>query len=87
MEFGAIRDDLISLLALGVGRDKATQKVADLEAMIRSEAETGAKQAIPTIRTEVRKEVSPWVITALVVSGVALLATVGTVIYVRRKHR
>jgi hypothetical protein len=87
MQFGAIRDDLISLLAIGFGQEKATQKVADLEALIRGEAETGAKQAIPEIRQEVRKEVSPWVITALVVSGVALLATVGTVIYVRRKHR
>lgn len=87
MQFGAIRDDLISLLAIGFGQEKAKQKVADLEALIRGEAETGAKQAIPEIRQEVRKEVSPWVITAIVVSGVALLTTAGTIIYVRRKHR
>jgi len=90
MQFGAIRDDLVSLLAIAFGQTKAEQKVTDLEALIRSEAKTGAEQAIPEIRTQVREEATstmkPWIIAALVVSGLALLATAGTVIYVRRKR-
>jgi hypothetical protein len=92
MALGAIRDDLVSLLAIVVGKDQARKKVGDLEAMIRGEAQSGAEKAIPEIRKQVREEalatlspIKPWIIAALVVGSLALLTTAGTVLYVRKK--
>lgn len=62
--------------ALQSGLDK-------LVTYIKSEAETGAKQAIPQIRSEVRDEVKPYIIAAVGLSAVA--AAIGITALVRRK--
>lgn len=86
-DFGGIREDLIGILALGYGgdRSKASAKIGELESLIRSEAKKGALEATPNIRTEVRKEVTPYVYIALGLGVLGLLVGVGTIIYVRRK--
>ena len=80
--FGGVRETLVSVLGVVVGQQKAGQYVGDFETLIRTEAEKGAKQAIPQIRKEVRAEVKPYIIAAFGVGGLGLL--LGALAY-RRK--
>lgn len=88
-EFGAVRDDLVSILALAYGGDlaKGEEKVSGLEALIRGEAKKGALEATPQIRMEVKQEITPYVYIALGLGVLGLLLGAGALIYVRRKHR
>lgn len=52
-----------SLVALVPG---GTNKLAEFETYLRSEARAGAEAAIPTIQTEVKKTVTPYIAGALV---------------------
>jgi hypothetical protein len=86
--FGSVRDDLIGILAIACGgdREKAEAKIDELEALIRSEAKTGALEAEPQIRAAVKKEMTPYVIAALSLGVLSLLVGVGTVLYVRKRR-
>lgn len=72
---GDIQADLRSVFALlpGTSGQTAAQKFAEFIALIRSEAEKGALQAVPTIKVEVKKTVTPYVIAALGMGGLGIL--------------
>jgi hypothetical protein len=64
----------------------ATSAANDVVARIRTEAEAGAKNAIPMIKAEVEKTVKPWVIAAIAAGGLGfLMGGTGLVIALRRK--
>jgi len=81
---GDARADLVSVLATFMGEAKAEAWVRSLETLIKSKAEQGAKAAIPTIKTEVKKTVQPLIIAALAAGGLGLLFGV---IALRRSRR
>lgn len=77
--FGGFREDVTSILGPLVGAQKINTFLNSLQSEIRTEAETGARQAIPDITLEVantaRAAVKPYVIAALALGGVSLVAT------------
>jgi len=77
---GGGREDTISALAIVLGTERATSLVSGLEAHIRAEAKTGAEEAIPAIRAEVKSSVRPYVIAAMILGGVGAVAS-GYAIY------
>jgi hypothetical protein len=79
------RETVIDLLAVPLGRDKATKVVSEAETYVRSQAEAGAKQAIPTIKGEVAKTVRPFVIASLALGGLGAL--LGTAAYLRTRRK
>lgn len=79
---GDIRSDLARLLSLIPG---GTTKLAQLEAYIRSEAEAGAKQAIPEIRRQVQVTATPYVYAALALGFGGFLLGLGALIIARRR--
>jgi hypothetical protein len=71
---GGVREDIIGPLSIFLGPSRANELVTNLEALIRTEAKTGAEEAIPTIRTEVQATVRPFVIAAVILGGVGAVA-------------
>jgi hypothetical protein len=67
--FGDARSDIVSALAVVMGRDKAEAWMKSLEAIIKAKAEEGAKAAIPTIQAKIK----PYVIGAAAVGGLGAL--------------
>jgi hypothetical protein len=72
---GDIQSDLKNLFAILPGSTGTTAqaKFNELIAFIRSQAEAGALQAVPRIKAEVKSTVTPYVVVALGLSGLALL--------------
>jgi hypothetical protein len=66
---GAIEDDLKKLFALIPGGQTAAQKFGEFKQLIVTEAEKGAKLAIPEIKSEVERTatatIQPYVIASL----------------------
>jgi glycerol dehydrogenase-like iron-containing ADH family enzyme len=64
----------------------ATSAANDVVARIRTEAEAGAKNAIPMIKAEVEKTVKPWVLAAIVAGGLGF-AMGGTALALQLRRR
>lgn len=83
-ELGGLREDIVGTLSIVIGQQKANALFSNFENLIRQNATTGAKAAIPEIRAQVRQEakdavageIKPWLIGAYAVGGVALIGTV-----------
>lgn len=71
--FGGFREDVVSVLGPILGTSRVNSFIASLEREIRSQAEAGARQAIPDIKAEVevtaRETVRPYVIGAIAVGA------------------
>jgi hypothetical protein len=80
-EFGDARADLVSVLALVMGHDKAEAWMKSLETTIQTKAKEGALSAIPTIQAKIK----PMIIGSMVVGGLGLL--VGVVALVKSRRR
>lgn len=75
---GNINDDimhLFGLLPIGPGQTAAT-KFAEFKKLIEDTARAGAVGAIPTIKLEVKKTVTPLVITSLAAGFIGLVLSV-----------
>jgi hypothetical protein len=83
-EFGDARSNIVSGLAVILGKDKAESIMRSFEDLIRSRAEEGAKKAIPTIKAEVKKTVLPLVVGA---AAVGVLGVLFGVIALKRTRR
>jgi len=85
-----IKDDLLRVLALVPGGFTAQTKLEELEAYIRSEAEKGARQAIPEIRRQVKQEaenaIKPYVLASLGLGALGLLAGISATIAAFRRR-
>jgi hypothetical protein len=79
--FGDARGDLISVLAIVMGRSQAEAWVKSLEAHIRDQVKQGAIAALPTIKTKAM----PYVIGVAAVSGLGVLLGLVAIIRSRRK--
>lgn len=84
-QFGDARSDLVAILAAFMGESKAEAWVRSLETLIKSKAEAGAKAAIPTIKTEVKKTVQPLVVAAIAAGGLGLLFSIVAIKRSRRR--
>lgn len=75
---GDIQADLQKLFALlpGTAGQTAAAKFNDFINLIRSEAEKGALQSVPTIKLEVKRTVTPYVYVALGIGGLSLLISI-----------
>ncbi len=71
---GDFTSDVVSTLGPFIGESRVRSFVTSLENKIRSEAEAGARQAIPDITTEVentaKQAVMPYVIGAMIVGAI-----------------
>jgi hypothetical protein len=67
---GDARADTIAILSSVMGRDRATKAVADLEAVVMSEAEAAVK---------------PWVLGAMAMGAIGLIAGVTGVVFALRR--
>ncbi len=81
------REDLAAILSAIPGGSAVTKAIDAITAEVRSEAEKGAKNAIPEIRREVRAEVLPYVVASLAASGTAVLLGLAAIVRVRRSGR
>lgn len=74
--FAGFREDFIGTLGPFIGTAKATRIADSAEAHIRTEAEAGARKAIPDIELAVeqraRHAVRPYVVAAIVMGAAAL---------------
>jgi uncharacterized FAD-dependent dehydrogenase len=82
--FAGFREDFVGTLGPFIGADRAGRIVTSFETKIRSEAEIGARKAIPDIELAVgqraRQAVKPYVIASLA-TGVVALAVGGFALY------
>jgi hypothetical protein len=73
---GGFREDLIDTLGPLVGRGKITSTLTSMETYIRSQAEAGAREAIPEITAAVEAEaestIKPYLLGAFGIGLVAL---------------
>ena len=91
-QLGDVRSDIINVLAIPLGQDKANKTLADLEALIKAKAAAGTNQAIdaqiPKIRTQVHDEalktVKPLFLGAMVIGGLGVIAGV-TALFMRKR--
>ena len=82
---GDIRADLQRVFALlGSSGTSAAQKFDELIALIRSEAEKGALQAVPTIKLEVKKTVTPYLLGAFGLGGLGVILGIAALRRARR---
>lgn len=79
--FGDARGDIVSALAVVMGRDKAEAWMRSLEAVIKAKAEEGAVKAVPTIK----RAISPYLIGAMALGGTGAL--LGLIAVVRSRRR
>lgn len=87
--FGGFREDAVNMLSSILGKDRVLSFINGLETEIRTQAEAGARQAIPDIEAEVRRTaksaVTPLVVTAIAVG--ALGGVLGTWALLRTRKR
>lgn len=87
-QLGDARSDIVSALAVFMGKSKAESWMRSLETLIQTKARQGAEAAIPKIRAEVessaRKIVTPMIVTAGAIGAVGVLLG-GFALYKSRK--
>lgn len=83
---GDIQADLLRLFSLlpGSAGSTAATKFQELLTLIRTEAEKGAMQAVPMIKVEVKKQVTPLIVAPIALGGLALVLSI---IALRRAKR
>jgi hypothetical protein len=88
-QLGDARSDIVSALAVFMGKSKAEAWMRSLESVIKTKAQQGAEAAIPKIRAEVessaRKIVTPMIVTAGAIGAVGVLLG-GFALYKSRKR-
>lgn len=97
IQLGDTRGDIVSTLSLLMGQAGAEKLFADFEKLIADKAKTGALAATPGIESAVRTAaaaaagpaakaaVMPYVIGAMALGGLGLLAGLGAFIRARRR--
>ena len=90
------RSDMVSILALFMGRSKANAWMDDLESLIMTKAKAGAEQAIPKIRTAVevaardaasdgaKKALTPLLVGAIAVGSLGIILSTVALIRARK---
>lgn len=81
------REDLTAILSAIPGGSQITKAIDAIEAQVRAEAEKGAKNAIPQIRSEVRAEVLPYVIAAVAAGATGAVFGLAAMVRARRGAR
>jgi hypothetical protein len=92
---GDARSDVVSLLAVILGRQKAESTIASFETVVRTKAAEGTTAAIDAkipgilsqVRTEVDKQTKPIFLGAIGVGGLAALVGVAAIVRARRCRR
>lgn len=83
-----VREDLVNLLAVLLGRTEAEARVADIEKLVQSQVLTALDTRLPmiksTIKTEGDKYIMPFFLGTTIVGGIAIL--VGIVAIARRRR-
>lgn len=90
---GDTRSDIIGVLTLALGKDKANKTLTDLETLVQTKAAAGTNQAIdaklPQIRAQVHDEatktVRPLFLGAMVIGSLGVLVGVTALILKKRQ--